>query len=321
MHLGMHLLVTGGAGFIGSQFTHMVCDLAESVVVIDALTYAGRGEALLDLPKNVKRVIADIRDPNRVAGVIRRHKQHITHVVHLAAETHVDRSIKDEDPFIKTNIMGTAHVLAAVRELSVPIKKMVYVSTDEVYGSRLLGSSIETDLLNPSSPYSASKAAGEMLCMAEFRTHKTPICITRGTNTYGPGQHEEKFIPTIVRHIMARLPIPIYGDGQQARDWMHVMDHCAGIFSVLTKGEPGEIFNLGANNVISNLDLVHRIAKAVEELGGPKTHRIEYVADRKGHDRRYSVDTRKAEQTIGWGPTIPFDLKGTVHSYMLNAKA
>ncbi len=314
MHMGMHLLVTGGAGFIGSQFVHMVSDLAETVIVIDALTYAGKPEAIEGFPKNVKNVIADIRDPNRVAGIIRRHSRHLTHVVHLAAETHVDRSIADEEPFIRTNIIGTAHLLSAVRTLG--LKKMVYVSTDEVYGSRLQGRSHEGDPLNPSSPYAASKAAGEMLCLAEFRTFGVPIVITRGTNTYGPFQHQEKFIPTIIRRIMAREAVPIYGDGLQMRDWMHVMDHCAGIFTALVKGEPGEVYNLGSRNVISNLELVRHIAKIIEEEGGPKTFRVEHVTDRKGHDKRYSVDPGKAEQKIGWGNTVPFDLRSTVRSYM-----
>lgn len=309
----MIILVTGGAGFIGTHFVRMVSrqDGVEKVIVFDAFTYASH-----DLKSHGNVIVeqGNLRDDNKVLSVLRRHP--IDWVVHMAAETHVDRSIVDPERFVKTNVLGTANLLRAVRECGREVKQFLYVSTDEVYGPVMIGRSHESDQLKPSSAYSASKAGGEMLCIAEMVTHGLRIVITRGTNTYGPGQNREKLIPLTVSRVMKREPIPIYGDGQQCRDWMHVEDHCSGIWAALTRGTPGEVYNLGARNVVANLTLVDAICKVIEEEGGPKTARVEHVVDRKGHDRRYAVDPSKAEQLLEWTPRYRFDLRDTVKSYM-----
>jgi dTDP-glucose 4,6-dehydratase len=312
----MHILVTGGSGFIGHHFVHMLSTnpKVERVTVFDAFTYAS--SRLLSetyFPKHVQHVRGNLRG-GEIAGLIRKHE--FSHVVHMAAETHVDNSITDPDPFIRTNVLGTWNLLRELRQKP-GLKMMVYVSTDEVYGSVLQGMSTETDRLNPSSPYSASKAAGEMLCMAEHRTFKTPIVITRGTNTFGTGQHAEKFIPKTISRILKREPVPIYGDGYQCRDWMSVQNHCTGIWHALTRGTQGEIYNLGCQNVLSNLQVVKVLAEAIVAHGGPKTHKIEHIADRWGHDRRYAVDPRKAEQLLEWTPE-PCSLESVVPYYMKN---
>lgn len=309
----MHVLVTGGAGFIGTHFVRMLSRHPEvrQVIVFDAFTYASRKLEKMD-PVVIEQ--ANLRDSGKVRSVLRNYP--IEWIVHLAAESHVDRSIIDPERFVKTNVLGTANLLGAARECGRRIKNFVYVSTDEVYGTVLRGMSSETDPVHPSSPYSASKAGGELLCIAEGITHGLNVVITRGANTYGPGQNREKLIPMIVSNVMRRLPVPIYGDGLQVRDWMHVLDHCSGIWAALTRGTPGEIYNLGARNCLSNLEVVGAICKIIEEEGGPKTANLQHVTDRKGHDRRYAVNPGKAEQLLEWTPRRPFDLRETVISYM-----
>lgn len=306
----MNLLVTGGAGFIGRHFVRYAAPLADRVFVVDALTYAGDEAAMKCLPSNVTARVVNIRDVNHLRSTLTKCKP--THIVHLAAETHVDRSITDAEAFILTNIIGTANLLEICRQAPM-VEKMVYVSTDEVYGGEQNNVN-ELAPLNPSSPYSASKAAAEMLCLAEFHTYKLPVVITRGTNTYGPGQHQEKFLPTIVRKLFHGRPVPIYGDGLQVRDWMHVTDHCTGIWAALVSGTPGEVYNLGARNPMTNLGLVEKVAACLGKVAG-----VEHVEDRKGHDRCYSVSPAKAEQILCWNrQMVPFELhlKDVVHSYM-----
>jgi dTDP-glucose 4,6-dehydratase len=308
----MFVLVTGGAGFIGAHFARMAARHpgVERVLVVDAFTYASSMENLVDRPRSVEVEHGNVRDSGKMESVFRNHP--ITHVVHMAAETHVDRSISDGEPFVRTNVMGTANVLAAARKRQ---PMFVYVSTDEVYGT-VLHAVREDAPLRPSSPYSASKAAGELLCMAEHRTFGTPVAITRGTNTYGPGQHCEKLIPHVVRCVMRREPVPIYGDGLQCRDWIHVHDHCSAIWSVLTRATPGEAYNVGVRNVRSNLDIIRTICSIIAEEGGPQTHKLAHVVDRKGHDRGYAVDPSKLEQLLEWEAKTPFDLRSTVTHYM-----
>lgn len=309
----MHVLVTGGAGFIGTHFVRMVSrqDGVEKVIVFDAFTYASHG---LKSHGNVIVEQGNLRDDNKVLSVLRRHP--IDWVVHMAAETHVDRSITDPERFVKTNVLGTANLLRAVRECGRKVHQFLYVSTDEVYGPVLVGKSRETDLLKPSSPYSASKAGGELLCISEMVTNGLNIVITRGTNTYGPGQNREKLIPLAVTRIMRREAVPIYGDGEQVRDWMHVEDHCSGIWAALTRGTPGEVYNLGARNCLSNRSILTQIGYVIAQEGGPGAAKWEHVVDRKGHDRRYAIDPSKAEQLLQWTPAHAFDLRETVRSYM-----
>jgi len=302
------LLVTGAAGFIGSHFTRMMMreQAFDKVVAFDSLTYAGRPEAL-DV-QGVKVEIGNILDKRKVLSLFRRNA--FTHVVHMAAETHVDRSIFGAEKFAQTNVIGTTNLLSA---LNSSLTKFVYVSTDEVYGTKLTGLSVETDVLHPSSPYSASKAGGEMMCLAFKTTHGLPVVITRGTNTFGPWQNKEKLIPMIVDKVMHQQPVPVYGDGLQMRDWISVEDHCRAIWRALEVGSPGEAYNVGARNVMTNLTLISLVMNIIHGKGGPLGE-MTHVADRLGHDRRYAVDPSKMER-LGWSPHV-FDMAPTVQSYM-----
>lgn len=310
----MVLLVSGGAGFIGTHFVRMAARMPEvsQVIVFDAFTYASH-----QLRSDGKILVeqGNLRDDNKVLSVLRKHP--IDWVVHMAAETHVDRSIVDPERFVKTNVLGTANLLRAVRECGRKVHQFLYVSTDEVYGTVLNGMATEESPVNPSSPYSASKAGGELLCIAEHITHGQSIVITRGTNTFGPGQNREKLIPLSVTKIMRGEPVPIYGDGKQARDWMAVEDHCSGIWAALKLGMPGHIYNLGACEIITNLDLVSFISSIIKSEGGPHA-KFQHVTDRKGHDRRYAVDPGKAECMLNWRPkrSVALYLQDTVKSYM-----
>jgi dTDP-glucose 4,6-dehydratase len=302
----MRILVSGGAGFIGSHFVKRLLAAGEDVVVLDKLTYSGNRA---NLPDDVELIEGDIAEPADVARAARGCEA----IVNFAAETHVDRSILSAEDFGRTEFRGTQVLLEHLRETGA---RLVQVSTDEVYGDLDAGgSSKETDRLNPSSPYSAAKAAGELLIPAYVRTFGVDASITRGSNTYGPNQYPEKFIPLFVTNALDGEPLPLYGDGRQVRDWLHVDDHCAGIETVLRKGAAGEIYNVGGDNERHNID----VAEQLLALTGADRSLLRRVDDRPGHDRRYSLDTAKL-CGLGWQPEMPFDrgLRTTVDWYRDN---
>jgi dTDP-glucose 4,6-dehydratase len=311
------LLVTGGCGFIGSNFIRhiLATDPAISVVNYDCLTYAGNLANLADLAGHPRYrfVRGDITDREQVRAALR---LGVTDVINFAAESHVDRSIQDSGPFVRTNVIGTQVLLDAAREFNV--NRYVQVSTDEVYGS--LGPSgyfTETTPLDPSSPYSASKAAADMLVKAYQHTFGLNAVITRCSNNYGPYQFPEKLIPLFISNLMKDEPVPVYGDGMQIRDWIHVLDHSTGVEAAWRKGKAGEVYNFGGRCEKPNLELTHLL---LELLGKPKTL-IRYVKDRPGHDRRYAIDCAKAERELGWTRRVSFDkgLRDTIRWYQENA--
>lgn len=306
------LLVTGGCGFIGSNFIRYLLDTDPDVSIIncDVLTYAGNLANLREIEGHPRYrfVRGDITDRDTVRRVM----QGVGAVINFAAESHVDRSIHDSGPFIRTNVLGTQILLDAARELQVP--KYVQVSTDEVYGS--LGDSgyfTEETPLAPNSPYSASKAAADMLVRSYVHTFHMPAVITRCSNNYGPYQFPEKIIPLFISNLLRDEAVPVYGDGLNVRDWIHVLDHCAAIDLVWRKGRTGEVYNVGGHCELTNLDLTYALLDAV---GKPRSM-IRYVKDRPGHDRRYAIDCSKIERELGWRPRIDFaqGLRGTVHWY------
>lgn len=293
------LLVTGGAGFIGSNFVRYMLNRHPDyrVVVLDALTYAGNLDNLADLSEpRMEFVRGDIRNPEDVDGLVR----DADAVVNFAAESHVDRSILEPDAFITTDVLGTHVLLEAARRHG--LERFVHISTDEVYGDVSEGSSSEADPIRPNSPYSASKAGGDLLARSYHVTYGLPVLITRGSNTYGPYQQPEKLIPLFVTNAIDDKPLPLYGDGKQVRDWLHVMDHCSGIDLVLHEGVLGEAYNVGGGNERTNVEITHLILKY---LNKPESL-IKKVADRPGHDRRYSLDTAKI-RALGWAPAHKFD--------------
>lgn len=307
----MRIVIPGGAGFIGSNFVRFALQRwpRAEVTVLDKLTYAGNLENL-----------APVRDDPRFrfiqgdicsADTVQQAMAGNSHVVNFAAETHVDRSILDADAFLRTNVLGTRILLEAARELG--IERFVQISTDEVYGDiPAPHRSAEEDRLGPRSPYAASKAAGDLLAEAYHATHGLSLLITRGANTYGPYQYPEKLLPLFVTNALEGVPLPVYGDGLQVRDWLHVDDHCAGIATVLEHGAPGEVYNLGAGNERPNGELIDQIVR----LTGCDPSLVRHVPDRPGHDRRYALRTQKA-QALGWKPTVPFDegIRRTVEWY------
>ncbi len=290
----MRILVTGGAGFIGSHYVKRLAAAGEDVVVLDKLTYSGN-------PANLEGVAhefhqGDIADPDAVE----RAGQGAVAVVNFAAETHVDRSILSAGEFITTDVMGTHVLLEWARESGV---RFIHVSTDEVYGDLPPGqSSREEDPLRPSSPYAASKAGGDLQVLAYVRTYGVNASITRGSNTYGPNQYPEKMIPLFVTNALEGEPLPVYGDGRQTRDWLHAEDHCAGIEAVLREGAPGEVYNIGGGEELENLEVTRRIL----ELTGADPGLVRHVDDRPGHDRRYSLDSTKLA-ALGWRPERRFE--------------
>jgi dTDP-glucose 4,6-dehydratase len=306
----MRLLVTGGAGFIGSNFVRHVLAAhpGDSIVNLDKLTYAGNLENLRDVEANPRYrfVKGDICD----AAVVREALRGVDAVVHFAAETHVDRSNRGADDFLRTNVMGTFTLLEAARELRVG--RFLAVSTDEVYGSIAEGAARESDPLNPSNPYSASKAAADLLVRAYWTTHHLPVLITRSSNNFGPYQYPEKVIPLFVTNALEDRALPLYGDGRNVRDWLYVLDNCAAIDLVLRRGADGEIYNVGGAAEVENVTLTHRILAL---LGKPESL-ITPVADRPGHDRRYALDSAKI-RALGWTPAATFDaaLAATVEWY------
>jgi dTDP-glucose 4,6-dehydratase len=307
----MKVLVTGGARFIGSNFVHYMLEQhpEDQLVVLDKLTYAGNLANLKDVMKKIRFIRGDICDRKLVEKVAGK----VNAIVNFAAETHVDRSIAEPGPFLDTNIIGTQVLLEAARKFN--HEKFVQISTDEVYGSIIRGSFKETDPLKPSSPYSASKAAADLLAYSYFITYGVPSVIVRSTNNFGPHQHPEKLIPKLILNAIAGRPLPIYGDGRNVRDWLYVLDNCEAINIVLRKGKVGEVYNVGAGNEKTNLEVASLI---LEKLDKPKSL-IEFVKDRPGHDFRYSLNFRKIMK-LGWRPRTSFEegLDRTVTWYREN---
>jgi dTDP-glucose 4,6-dehydratase len=306
----MKLLVTGGCGFIGSNFIRWVLTEHpdDRVLNLDKLTYAGNPANLADVEHDPRYafVQGDIGD----AALVREVARGVDAVVNFAAPSHVDRSILDPDEFLKTNVLGVHVLLEAVRELRVP--RLLQVSTDEVYGSIATGTAHEDAPLQPSNPYAAAKAGGDLLALAGWRTHRVPVVITRSSNNFGPYQYPEKLVPLFVTNALQDRPLPIYGDGRQVRDWLYVVDNCAAIDLVLRRGRDGEVYNLGGGHEVANLTITREILRL---LGKPE-RLIQAVADRPGHDRRYALDSTKVSQ-LGWAPRHPFmaALETTVRWY------
>ena len=323
-----NILVTGGAGFIGSNFIkYMLKTFEYKIVNLDLLTYAGNLENLKDVEEhpNYTFIKGDIRDRKLLDEIFEKH--HIDTVVNFAAESHVDRSIIDPEVFLSTNILGTQALLDTAKKywkVNPEDKycrkfkegvKYLQVSTDEVYGS--LGSEgmfTETTPLAPNSPYSASKASADMVVRAYYETFGMPINITRCSNNYGPYQFPEKLIPLMINNCLQGKKLPVYGDGMQIRDWLHVKDHCTGIETVLHKGKVGEVYNIGGNNEKANIDIVKLILKTL----GQSEELIEYVKDRPGHDRRYAINNTKITTQLGWKPSYTFEegIKETIEWYL-----
>ena len=308
------VLVTGGAGFIGSNFVRYALQQHADwhVTNLDKLTYAGRRENLHDVMDNPRHtfVHGDILDASTAGPLV----EAADYVVHFAAETHVDRSILAAGDFIKTDVEGSFVLLEAARR-NPKLKRFVQISTDEVYGSVSEGSSRETDELRPRNPYSASKAGADRLAYSYWATYDVPVVITRASNNYGPNQFPEKVIPLFITNALDSLPLPLYGDGLNERDWIHVSDHCHAIDVVIASGRNGEVYNVGGGNPVANADLTRRILRLLDR---PESL-IRHVADRQGHDRRYSLDTTKLE-TLGWQPRVAFEqgLADTVRWYQQN---
>ena len=309
----MRMLVTGGAGFIGSNFIRFLLNDrndTETVVNLDKLTYAGNLENLKDIAGNpaYRFIRGDICDGELVSRIL--DEFDIDTVVHFAAESHVDRSISEGLSFVTTNVTGTCCLLEEARKAG--ISRFIHVSTDEVYGSIRKGSFSETDPLNPSSPYSASKAGSDLLALSYFTTHHVPVIVTRCTNNFGPFQYPEKLIPLFTTNLIEGKKVPVYGSGMNVRDWIYVLDHCRAIACILKKGIPGEIYNIGGGTELTNLEITRKI---LEQLGKDETS-IQFVGDRKGHDFRYSLSSDKLH-SLGWQPTFTFDeaLEHTIHWY------
>jgi dTDP-glucose 4,6-dehydratase len=317
----MKLLVTGGAGFIGSGFVRLALSSdaqahdVTRLINFDKLTYAGNLENVANVADDARYrfVHGDIRDRDLVREVVREEQPDV--IVHFAAESHVDRSIHSPEPVIETNFRGTFTLLEAAREFSVP--RFHHVSTDEVYGS--IDAPHEADEnypLHTSSPYSASKAASDLLALSYFTTYKLPVTVSRASNNYGPYHFPEKLIPLMISNAMEDKPLPIYGDGMQVRDWLYVDDHCRGVLAIIEKGRAGEIYNIGGNCSLPNVEVVRRILKA---LGKPESL-MRTVTDRPGHDRRYALTNAKLTHETGWVPQMTFDrgLAETIAWYKAN---
>jgi len=308
------VLVTGGAGFIGSNFVRYGLSQHPDwrITTLDKLTYAGRRENLHDVIDDPRHrfVHGDILDDSVSGPLVERADV----VVHFAAETHVDRSIRAAGEFIRTDVEGTFVLLEAARRAP-RLRRFVQISTDEVYGSVPTGASRETDELRPRNPYAASKAGADRLAYSYWATHNVPVIVTRASNNYGPYQFPEKVIPLFVTNALDDIPVPLYGDGMNVRDWLHVDDHCHALDLLVEKGQNGEVYNIGGGNEIANRDLTHRLLGLV----GKTSTLIKAVVDRPGHDRRYSLDSTKL-RGLGWTPQTPFDagLQKTVEWYRRN---
>ncbi len=306
----MKLLVTGGSGFIGSNFIrHVLATYPDDGVVnLDKLTYAGNPANLKDVEHDPRYafVHGDVCDAKLVRDVVRG----VDAVINFAACTHVDRSLMEPDEFLKTDVFGVFTLLEAVKELKIP--RLLHISTDEVYGSVEHGSSRESDPLRPSNPYSASKAGGDLLALAYWQTHRVPVLITRSSNNFGPYQYPEKVVPLFITNALEDRPLPLYGDGRNVRDWLYVLDNCAAIDLVLRRGKDGEVYNIGGGHEVENIVLTRQIL----HLAGKPETLIQPVKDRPGHDRRYSLDSKKVRQ-LGWAPRHKFGdaLQATVGWY------
>jgi len=307
----MRLLVTGGAGFIGSHFIRLMMKRRDVTLLInlDKLTYAGNLENLREFTgdRRYRFVRGDIASPLLVGRLMK----DVDRVVNFAAETHVDRSIHDAAPFLHTNVIGVQVLLEAAR--TAKVKRFLHVSTDEVYGSLSRGFATEKSALDPRSPYSASKAAADHLVMAYHHTYGLPVLITRAGNNYGPYQYPEKFLPLFITHAMTDQRLPLYGDGKNIREWLHVEDHCLGIERVLRQGRVGEIYNIGTGHGWTNIAVARMLLR---HLGKPESL-IRFVPDRLGHDRRYAMSMGKIRRELGWSPAIRFDdgLRDTIRWY------
>ncbi|MFZ3219465.1 MAG: dTDP-glucose 4,6-dehydratase [Rhodoferax sp.] len=331
----MTILVTGGAGFIGSNFVLDWPALSEEPVInLDKLSYAGNLQNLAALQGDPRHVFVwgDIADTALVSRLLAQYRPRA--IVHFAAESHVDRSIHGPEAFVQNNIVGTFQLLESVRtywtHLPASVKaafRFLHISTDEVFGSLVSGAPAfaETHPMEPNSPYSASKAASDHLVRAWHHTYGLPVLTTHCSNNYGSFQFPEKLIPLVIVHALAGKPLPVYGDGQQIRDWLYVKDHCSAIRRVLEAGKPGETYNVGGWNEKTNLDIVHTVCGLLDGLqpradGKPYADQITFVADRPGHDRRYAVDARKIERELGWKPTESIDtgIAKTVAWYLAN---
>jgi dTDP-glucose 4,6-dehydratase len=314
------VLITGAAGFIGSNFVHHA--LAEhpewQLVVLDKLTYAGNLENLEDVLDRITLVRGDIADRE----VVRKTIEGADIIVNFAAESHVDRSILDAAPFIETNVKGTQVLLEAAR--AVGLKRFVHISTDEVYGSIEKGEFTEESPLQPNSPYAASKAAADLLCRSYFRTYGLPVVITRSSNNYGPYQFPEKLIPLMIYNALQGKPLPVYGRGENTRDWLYVEDNCRAIATVVQKGRVGEIYNIGGSAELRNIELVRQLCQLMAEALNKPVAEIEeliaYVKDRPGHDWRYALDSSKITTELGWKPAIDVKngLRRTIRWYLEN---
>ncbi|KFN02164.1 dTDP-glucose 4,6-dehydratase [Bacillus clarus] len=313
----MNILVTGGAGFIGSNFIHYMLRTYETYRIInyDALTYSGNLENLysVDQDSRYSFIKGDIQNRELVEYVIQQYE--VQAIVNFAAESHVDRSIENPIPFYNTNVIGTVTLLELVKKY--PHIKLVQVSTDEVYGS--LGDEgkfTEHTSLDPSSPYSSSKASADMIALSYYKTYQLPIIVTRCSNNYGPYQYPEKLIPLMITNALEGKKLPLYGDGLNIRDWLHVNDHCSAIDVVLHKGNFGEVYNIGGNNEKTNIDVVEQIMNLLEKT----KEDLRFVTDRLGHDRRYAIDAKKMKEELGWEPQYTFEqgLQETVKWYKKN---
>ncbi|MCE9610536.1 MAG: dTDP-glucose 4,6-dehydratase [Chthoniobacter sp.] len=315
----MRLLVTGGCGFIGSNFIrHVLAHYGQAMITnVDALTYAGNPANLAGVAEkygeNYEFLHADICDADKIDAVLAQHQFYA--VLNFAAESHVDRSIDSPGDFIHTNVVGTSTLLNAARRHKV--RRFVQISTDEVYGSLgPEGKFSETSPLDPSSPYSASKASADLLALAYHHTYGQEVIITRCSNNYGPYQFPEKLIPLMIINALSGRPLPVYGDGLNVRDWIHVEDHCAAIFAALLNGQPGQVYNVGSDGEMRNIDVVKMI---LAHLGKPESL-IQYVTDRLGHDRRYAIDSSKAHRELQWKPLHQHEqgIRDTIDWYVAN---
>lgn len=334
MRQSRRLIITGGAGFIGSNFVYHWCNTYpdDRVIVLDALTYAGNRQTLaaLDKRENFRFVKGNICDRSLVDKLLR--EENIDTIAHLAAESHVDRSILGPDAFIQTNVIGTFTLLESFRHYWQEKKqpenyRFLHVSTDEVYGSLAINDPAftETTPYAPNSPYSASKAGSDHLARAYYHTYNLPTIITNCSNNYGPYHFPEKLVPLMCINILLGKPLPVYGDGQNIRDWLYVEDHCRALEIVINRGKPGETYNIGGNNEVKNIDLVNLLCELMDELAAnlpvkPSKQLITFVKDRLGHDRRYAIDATKIKTELGWTPqvTVKEGLRKTIQWYLNN---